>query len=279
MMLADIVDGRLPTGRVTVVTTQMENHTEPGARAKQLDQLLERIKDVDHPVILAGDMNTSTQDLTPTTVRREITKRLKSGGFWLQQGIGYATGVGFLFDMTLTGVRYARTQSDPTVRNVPLLAPNPDAQFFNRLKDFRFADGGSFDFRGDPGRSVNLRGGLRGGAGRDGGTMANSNERSNKGFVTTFQVNRPIKCVGKYKLDWFFVKPARLTSPTDRQQPYRFAPHFGRTLQALNQGVEGRISDHNPLLVDLPLGEPQIGQEPPPRKETGRATAKRGATD
>jgi hypothetical protein len=55
------------------------------------------------------------------------------------------------------------------------------------------------------------------------------------------------------KLDWIFVKPVGLTDPDDREQPYVFAPQFGRTLKALNHSLKDRISDHNPMIVDLPL--------------------------
>jgi endonuclease/exonuclease/phosphatase family metal-dependent hydrolase len=250
MLFADIVDKRLPSGRVTIVTTQLENRTTPGNRARQLKQLLARIQGLSHPVILAGDMNTSTEDATPTSVQREFTKRIKSKSFWLQRGVGYATGLGFIVGFTFSGVKYVRTQGDPTVRNIPLIASNPEGRFFSELKNFRFTDGGAFDFRGDSGRS----------SGENGGTLANSNERANKGFVTTYRFDRPIKSVGKYKLDWILVKPATLTNPTDRRQSYRFAPHFGRTLRILNKGIEDQISDHCPLLVDLPLGEPPLGK-------------------
>lgn len=250
MLFADIVDNRLPSGRVTIVTTQLENRTTPGKRAGQLKQLLARIQGLSNPVILAGDMNTSTEDLTPTSVQREITKRIRSKSFWLQRGVGYATGFGLIMGFTVSGVKYVRTQGDPTVRDIPLIAPNPEGRFFSELNNFRFTDGGAFDFRGDPERSSS----------ENGGTLANSNERANKGFVTTYRFDRPIKSVGKYKLDWIFVKPASLTDPTDRRQSYRFAPHFGHTLRILNKGIEDHISDHCPLLVDLPLGEPPLSK-------------------
>ena len=249
MLLADIRDARLPQGRVTVVATHLENRTTPANRVRQLEELLGEIENIRHPVILAGDMNTSTEDLTPTSVRREITKRVGSRNFWINQGISYAVGFGFLRDIAIGGVSRARTHADPTVRHIPLIAPNSGRKFFDVLKDFRFTDGGAFDFRGDPERSI-------GGSNQ---TFGNSNERDGKGFVTTYHVNRPIRFVGKYKLDWIFVKPASLTNPTDRDEPYRFAPHFGRTLRAINEVVEGRISDHRPMLVDLPIGEPPLG--------------------
>jgi hypothetical protein len=36
----------------------------------------------------------------------------------------------------------------------------------------------------------------------------------------------------------------------------RFAPHFARTIQTLNHAIPEHISDHNPIVADLPLAEP-----------------------
>jgi len=249
-LFADIVDARFPSGRVTIAGTHLENRTKPAARVKQLDELLGTIKEISHPVIVAGDMNTSTEDLTPTSLRREFKKRYGSPKFWIKAGISYALGFGFIEDTVLDGLTFWRKQSDPTVRHIPILSPNPEEKFFKTLKKFRFIDGGAFDFRGTPARSV----------GSSDETLSNSNERANKGFVTTYRVNRPIKFVGKSKLDWIFVKPANLTKPDDRSGSYRFAPHFGRTLTAVNEIVEDRVSDHRPLLVDLPLADPSLAE-------------------
>ena len=92
-------------------------------------------------------------------------------------------------------------------------------------------------------------------------TLANSNERDGKGFVTSFRLPRPIKFVGKFKLDWIFVKPVHLFDSSDYQGSYLFAPHFGRTLGAINSLVPDRISDHDPMIVDLPLAEPSIPKQ------------------
>lgn len=69
-------------------------------------------------------------------------------------------------------------------------------------------------------------------------------------------MERTLGFIGKFKLDWIFVKPPALRSPYGEGQPYLFAPHFGRTLKELNDSIEERISDHDPLIVDLPLAEP-----------------------
>lgn len=255
MLQAEIVDPQLPEGRVTIVATHLEDRTTPKNREKQLKELLERIKDINSAVILAGDMNSSGEDSTPTSLKREVTKRLGSKSFWIHRGISYALGVGIIKDVLIGGVKFVRNQADPTVKHVPIVAPNPAAGFFEALKDFRFSDGGAFDFRGEPARST----------GQSSETLGNSNERGSKGFVTTFEVERRVGSIGKFKLDWVFVKPPGLTDPSKKDQPHVFAPHFGRTLKALNYSIEHRISDHSPITVDLPLKEPRI-VEPVVRK-------------
>ena len=246
MLVADVVGDELPGGRVTVVSAHLENRTKPKSRVRQLEEMLAEVKGARHPVVLAGDMNTSTRDSTPTSIRREIKKRLGSKSYWLKKGISLATGFELPFGFLRGPLNEYRKQADPTVRHVPWVAPNPEAKFFSTLKDFRFADGGAFDFRGDSERS----------AGGSSAVLANSNERGGKGFVTTFEVERTISFVGRFKLDWIFVKPPGFTDPEGDGQPYRFAPHYGRTLKALNFSLPDRISDHSPLIVDLPLAEP-----------------------
>jgi endonuclease/exonuclease/phosphatase family metal-dependent hydrolase len=253
ILLADIVDPSIPKGRMTIVATHLEDRTQPKNREKQLEEVLEIIKPIENPVVLAGDMNTSPEDGTPTSFKREIKKRLGSKSFWIQRGLTYATGFGVFKDIVIGGITYTRNQADPTVRHVPLVAPNPTAGFFDELKKFRFADGGAFDFRGEANRSI----------GGSTETLGNSNERGSKGFVTTFEVERKFGFVGKYKLDWIFVKPPSVTKPNGNSEPHLFAPHFGRTLKALNYSLEDRISDHSPIVVDLPFGEPNLGKAPP----------------
>ena len=247
-LIAEIADPRFPSGRVTIAATHLENRTKPANRQKQLKELLGRIKDISNPVILAGDMNTSTSDLTPTSFRRELTKRFGSPKFWIKQGIVMLFGIGMLEDFALDAATFGRKHADPTVKSIPIISPNPERKFFSTLENFRFADGGAFDFRGDPTRSI----------GEKGKKLSGSNQRGRMGFVTTYQVKRPIGFIGKYKLDWIFVKPAKLTNPADLGQSYLFAPHCGQTLTEINELVEDRISDHRPILVDLPLTEPKL---------------------
>jgi len=40
-------------------------------------------------------------------------------------------------------------------------------------------------------------------------------------------------------------------------RPYRFAPHFARTLSTVNYAFAERLSSHNPILVDFSFEEPK----------------------
>lgn len=208
-------------------------------------ELLDHLQTIRNPVILAGDLNTSGRNDTPTSLRREMWKRFGNHGWWLQQGLKSLTGLGLALDVVLGGLGLQRTHADPTVAHLAPLFPNPERQLFDDIEHLRFADGFVFDFRGEPGRSANQLG----------GTLANSNQRSLKGFQSTYDLERTYGPLGRFKLDWIFVK-SHLQKPRDRSGSYRFAPHFARTLRALNYSLPERLSDHSPLIVDLPFLEP-----------------------
>jgi len=71
--------------------------------------------------------------------------------------------------------------------------------------------------------------------------------------VPTYAFNRDFYgLVGRFKLDWVFVKPF-IQNPRDKGQTNRFAPHFPASMRELNESVEDRISDHAPMTVDLPV--------------------------
>jgi endonuclease/exonuclease/phosphatase family metal-dependent hydrolase len=249
MLMADIADPDLPGGRVTVVATHLEDVTSPENRRKQLQEMLDKIEQSDHPVIIAGDMNTSTHTGVPISVTRALKQRFGSGKWWAEEGatnaIKLATPLGWAYDLTLGVVGFARKVDDPTETSIPLLGDNPEAKFFSTLEKFRFDDDSAFDFRGDARHSVNGRG----------GRLANSNERSAKGFEPTEELSRRFGPIGQYKLDWIFVRPAHFDKP-DRHDFSAFSCYHGRTLHAINHAIPDRISDHNPITVDLPLGDP-----------------------
>lgn len=244
-LIAELNVPELPAQGVTVVATHLENKAQPQCRREQMDEVLRAIQEVDQPVILAGDLNTTGSDATPTSIRRELMKRVKDYRFWAGQAIQWFSPVTMPRTL-LFPVNYFKNHRDPTAMDIPVLAGNREGKLFDHIRDFRFADRGAFDFRGRAGRTLTEKE----------STLANSNQRADKGFRATFSFRRDYGgLVGSYKLDWFFVKPF-ITHPAKRGQSYRFAPHFARTMQELNSLVPEGMSDHHPVSVDLPLAEP-----------------------
>jgi hypothetical protein len=206
---------------VTVVATHLEDKTTPSNRRKQLGEVLDQIKSISNPVVFAGDMNTSTHNAAPMSVTRALKQRFGSGKWWAEDAapaaIANVTPFGWAYQISRRLIGFARGVDDPTVRSIPILGKNPEAAFFKSLETYRFTDGGAFDFRGEKAQTSNGRS----------GNLADSNERSEKGFIPTSGLGRSFGPIGKYKLDWIFVRPAILTDPHDKTQSYRFAPHFG----------------------------------------------------
>jgi endonuclease/exonuclease/phosphatase family metal-dependent hydrolase len=259
-LLVDLDVPEAPGQRVTIVSTHLENRTKPKIRRKQMEELLKKIHDIPHPLVVAGDLNTTGSDSTPTSVENMLYKRYGDVDFWTTTGVQWATGVGMIYTgakalRNLSGIQY---QIDPTSKNIPGVHPNQERGFFSTIERFHFADGRVFDFRGVPTRTVNEKS----------GTLANSNERGSKGFAPTF-VSELIwgkVRVAKFKLDWIFVK-SNLNNPRDVNGSYMFAPHFPRTMYDLNNCLPEPISDHSPMTVDLPFNEPKL---PPDVKQVAK---------
>jgi len=246
-VLAHLSVPELPEGHFTVVAPHLENRTKPEGRLKQMQDLLLWIKHIRNPVMLAGDLNTTSGDSQALKVERQIYKSLTTTDTYVNKGIKYATGVGLAYDALSFGFRFTKNKNDPTVQHVPFFAPNKEQKLFLTLEDYRFLDGKAFDFRGDPKRSSNGQA----------GPLANSNERMAKGFKNTYEWAITVGNLGKYKLDWVFVK-SYLEDPEDKNGPYRFAPHHGKTMATINRAYSHFLSDHNPMVVDLPFEEPEL---------------------
>jgi endonuclease/exonuclease/phosphatase family metal-dependent hydrolase len=238
-----------PGHSVTVASTHLENRTKPKVRRQQMEELLHEVSEVSHPVVVAGDLNTTGSDSTPTSIENMLYKRYGSLDFWTTKGIQWTTGVGLVYSgakatMKLSGIQY---RIDPTSANIPGASANLERGLFTTLEKFRFADDKAFDFRGVPERAINQKS----------GTLGDSNERGKNGFVPSFVAELIWGKVrlAKFKLDWIFVK-SNLDSPRDVKGSYLFAPHFGRTMGDLNNCLPEPISDHSPMTVDLPFQEP-----------------------
>jgi hypothetical protein len=201
-----------------------------------MEALLNELRSETNPIVLAGDLNTTGIDATPTSVRREVVKRVSSVRFWVGQVIAQFTP-GQFTRYGLIPLNYFKNYKDPTASSIPFLAPNREAAFFEMIEDFRFDDGKAFDFRGK-------------------GKLGNSNKRAWKGFKPSFRFGRTYRGVGEYKLDWILVKPL-ITHPRRSAQSFRLAPHNPETMKELSRLISDGVSDHAPLTVDLPLQEPR----------------------
>jgi endonuclease/exonuclease/phosphatase family metal-dependent hydrolase len=246
--MALIADVRIPDlqgGLATVVNVHLENKCKPECRTKQMDALLSQVKEVVNPVIVAGDLNTTGADGAPTSIRREILNRVKNYEFWVTQALKWGTPASLPLAV-LTPVKYFRNYLDPTATHVPLIGTNKEAILFRHVEQFRFVDEKAFDFRGETERNLHDKS----------RTLANSNQRASKGFEPTFTMKRDFGgLVGRFKLDWFFVKPF-IPRPRGEGMSYEFAPHFPITMRDLNNAVPDGVSDHAPITVDLPLSDP-----------------------
>ena len=243
----DLYVSELPEKKLTIINVHLEIKCLPKARERQMAEILTYIKDIRNPVIVMGDFNLAPSDLSPMTVKREARRLLTNPSFWFSQLIRL-TPQGTALDTTRLISNLTKNFQNPTARSIPIIAPNVLESMFKMIRNYRFNDGFVFDFRGDPERSMNRKKKL----------LANSNERDLIGYKMTWTTDRTIlQVIGKYRLDLGFVK-SHLTDPLGRYESYRFSPHFGRTLEEMNDRLIERISDHHPNIVDLPFEEPPV---------------------
>lgn len=238
----------IPGGTLTIINVHLEIKCLPKGREMQMRELLSYIKDIKNPVIMMGDYNAAPTDISPTSVSRTVKRVAKNPTTWLGAAVNVISPHGLAINTTRGVSNLTKNFNDPFAKNIKVVAPNPLKPMFMAIKDFRFNDGGVFDFRGDPNRSIGHKDKL----------LANSNQRGRKGFKTTFSVKRALGIIGKYRLDWIFVKSFLKTTPEDTSGPYKLAPHFGETLEEMNSSLKKPISDHHPSVVDLPFEEPKI---------------------
>ena len=229
-----IADIKLPDGQIiTVVSTHLEDRAYPDKRLEQFKCLLENLKDKTTPVILSGDFNTSTTETIPTSLKKEIIKRIRDPHFVIRAiAAPFIPGLPVVSALAAVPISKLLEYKDPFFPSIPIIFPNHERKFYSCLKKFRFNDGNGFDLSGDKKRSSNGKRGL----------LANSNQRHWKGFKSTFKLEEP-RLIAYFKLDWFFIKPVGKN----------FIPFNGKTLKTFNSSVKGHLSDHNPITVDLKL--------------------------
>jgi len=246
-MRVDLHIPELPLETLSVINVHLEIKTTPKQREAEIKEILTHIKDIPNPVVLAGDFNSSPIDLSPTSVARTTKRMLTTPSDLLNIGLVFAD----LSRLTRFKniVNFYKNYRDPLAADTPLILPNKQQSMFRTIRDFRFSDGGAFDFRGDSENSQ----------GRYHGVLSNSNQRYGKGFEFTFSVPRPIGPFGYEKLDWIFIK-SFLQHPNDSSGTRRLSPHFGETLTEFNKSRKPHFSDHRPMIVDLPIHQPREKQ-------------------
>lgn len=238
----------LPNNTLTVINIHLEIKCQPVGREMQMAEILKYIQNIRNPVIVAGDFNAAPDDLSATSAKRIAVRTAKNPTTWLSVATSVLLPHALVINTTRFTTNFTKNLQNPLASDIAVIAPNPLHPLFSMIQNYRFADGKSFDFRGNSTRTINGKS----------GALANSNQRDTKGFKTTFSVKRPVAMIfGKYRLDWFFVK-SFTKDPYDISQPYRFAPHFGETLEELNGAVDPPMSDHHPSVVDFPFKEPKI---------------------
>jgi len=233
----------LPGDTLTVIHNHLEVKARPQDREAQMLEILSHIRNIPHTVVMGGDHNTTRVDLSPTSAGRVLVRTSTNSETWLGVGMNVIMAAPMVVNSGRILLNNVKNLHNPLAPHIPVVLPNQTRNLFTRLEDYRFADGGKFDFRGDRARSIN----------RSTAKLANSNEKAIKGNTPTFSVKRPIGPFGRGRLDWLFVK-----APPAAQPPhsYRLAPHFGETLSVMVEGLRFRLSDHAPCVVDVPLADP-----------------------
>jgi hypothetical protein len=231
----------LPHNRLSIIHNHLEIKTTTLGREAQLKEILEYIRPIPHAVVMAGDHNSAQTDVSATSVSRVARRASKDPQFWVDTAANAWSVIPDGISLARSIVNNIKNLHNPLAAHIPLIFPNQTRRLFKTIEKYRFDDGGRFDNRGDRSRSINGSSAL----------FANSNERYWKGLAPTFHVPRPIGPFGRTRLDWIFVK-----QPTEWQDSYRLAPHFGETLEMLDKGLLSPLSDHVPIVADLPLLEP-----------------------
>ena len=233
----------LPGNRLSVVHNHLEIKTTTAGRERQLREILNHVRRLPGAVVMAGDHNSAASDVSPTSLSRLVGRTVKDPEAWLAVAARTVAAAPDVASLVRTALNAAKNLHNPLAFHLPVVLPNRNRGLFRMIEDFRFDDGGRFDARGDAERSIN---GAR-------GRFANANERYWKGLSPTFRVPRPLGPLGRTRLDWIFVK-----QPPEWQGTWRFAPHYGETLEQFDVALASPLSDHRPIVADLPLHEPPV---------------------
>jgi len=148
MILAEVEEPQIPGGVLPLLRHTWNRKRNLADGLKQLEEVLKRNSSYRASVVVAGDMNTSGTDSTPTSFQREVKKRMGSSSFWANKGIKYATGAGVLYECHFWTRQSSTNVSDPTVKSVKFVSENPEENFFNDSKGVPICGRQSVRFQG-----------------------------------------------------------------------------------------------------------------------------------
>jgi len=97
----------LPERTLTIINIHLEINCTPKDRETQTAEILSYMKRIKHPVIVMGDFNCAPQDLSPTSTSRVVERSLD---------------------------------------DIATIFSNPVKPLFTMIQNYRFDDGGAFDF-------------------------------------------------------------------------------------------------------------------------------------
>ncbi len=124
--MALIVSVAIPdsrTGAAIIAATHLENRCKPACRRRQMEALLDDLKEDRNPVVMAVDLNTTSGNNTPTSIRNEIISRVTDYQFWISQTVSYFHPLG-IYQHALFPVRYFHGYHDPMVFHLPIVWDN-----------------------------------------------------------------------------------------------------------------------------------------------------------
>jgi len=233
----------VPHETISVINIHLEIKVQPKQRHEQMKEILAYIADIKNPVVMAGEFNNSTHDVSSTSIKR-ASKRTATNPQNILSAVMHFADVNMVGQIRRS-FNLIKNFKNPLALHTPAILPNKRQSLFKLIENYRFNDGGAFDFRGDRDKSAN----------KNPGVLANSNQRNLfKGFTFTFKVPKSRGPLGRDRLDWIFVK-SFLTHPKDPEGSYQLAPHYGQTFQAMNKTAKDQYSDHDPISILLPLEE------------------------
>jgi endonuclease/exonuclease/phosphatase family metal-dependent hydrolase len=74
-LIVDLDVPEAPGQHLTIAATHLENRTRPKVRRQQMAELLDEVSETRNPVVIAGDLNTTGSDSTPTSVKTSGLQR------------------------------------------------------------------------------------------------------------------------------------------------------------------------------------------------------------